>query len=152
MPVREIDVVIRGRPGSGVHAAARAAAQAMEAAGASVQLRAPPTAPDAETLRGVRALVRVAAWTPDRVARQVLPPEQTVGGIGLGQAAKIGGGLVLLLMLFGAELRLRFGLRLDMIVTLLAAWAFWRHCVRPSGALAMRGSKPRDNGHTDQWR
>ena len=33
-------------------------------------------------------------------------------------------------MLFGAELRLRFGLRLDTIVTLGALWAFWRYCLR----------------------
>lgn len=135
MSVREIEVFISGPPGSGAHAAARATARTMETAGASVDLRLPLSTAEieGEALRGVRALVRVEERTPARTS-SAPPPDQRAGAIGYAQVAKIGGGLVLLLVLFGAEVRLRFGFRLDLIVTLVGIWAFWRYCQRSSAA------------------
>jgi ABC-type enterochelin transport system permease subunit len=49
---------------------------------------------------------------------------------GVPNAAKIGIGVVLLLMLFSAELRLNFGLRFDTVITLAGIWVFWHYCLR----------------------
>jgi hypothetical protein len=138
MPVREIEVTIRGRPGSGAFNAAYAAAQALEAAGASVDIRAPVAQSElaADALRGVRVTVKVE----DSGASGVAEPPRLVPGAGpsartgFSDVAKVGIGAVLLLMLFGAELRLRFGLRLDTIVTLAGIWAFWNFCLRQRSA------------------
>jgi len=43
---------------------------------------------------------------------------------------KIAAGGILLLKLFGAELRLNFGLRFDSLITLAGIWIFWHHCLR----------------------
>jgi hypothetical protein len=48
----------------------------------------------------------------------------------MARAAKVLVGVVLLLMLFGAEMRLHFGMRLGSIVPLLALWLFWCFALR----------------------
>jgi hypothetical protein len=108
MAVKEIEIVVRGGRGSSTCSAAQAAAQ-LEAEGASVDLRtvlaAEELAPGA--LRGVRVLVRVekvpAPWAslPAMSGRSA---GSSGARPGLGQIAKVGIGIVLLLMLFGAEL------------------------------------------------
>jgi hypothetical protein len=132
MTVREIEVIIRGRPGSGAFNAAHAAAQALEAAGASVDLRSPLTNSELSTdaLRGVRVMVSVedSAGVPEPL--RLLPGTSAARRRGLSDIAKVGIGALLLLMLFGAELRLHFGLRLDTIVTAAGIWAFWHYCLR----------------------
>jgi hypothetical protein len=134
MAVKEIEIVVRGGPGSGAYSAAQATARALEAEGASVDLHTifTPGELAADALRGVRALVRVESATantaPSSSGTDSGAPD--VGGFGLGNVAKIGIGVVLLLMLFGAELRLNFGLRFDTIVTLAGIWAFWHYCLR----------------------
>ena len=52
------------------------------------------------------------------------------GGADLSAAAKIAVGVVALLVLCSAEVRLHFGLRLDTIITAAAIWWFWRWCHR----------------------
>jgi hypothetical protein len=67
-----------------------------------------------DALRGVRALIRVeqdASAGPAPGVGEAAPSF-------LGTITRVGIGAVLLLMLFGAELRLNFGLRLNTIVTL----------------------------------
>jgi hypothetical protein len=134
MPTRQIEVVIRGRPGSGAFNAAYAAAQALEAAGASVDLQSPVAQSElaADALRGVRVIVKVEDSGADATIEpmRLLSAAGTVRRNGLSDIVKIGIGVVLLLMLFGAELRLQFGLRLDTIVTLAGIWAFWHYCLR----------------------
>jgi hypothetical protein len=132
MTVREIEVIIRGRTGSGAFNAAHAAAQALEAAGASVDLRSPLTNSELATdaLRGVRVTVNVEDGSNGTEPLRLLPGMGTTRRTGLSDIAKIGIGALLLLMLFGAELRLHFGLRLDTIVTAAGIWAFWHYCLR----------------------
>jgi hypothetical protein len=129
---REIEVVIRGAVGSGTHSAAHAAARALQAAGASVDLRTPVTQDELsdEALYAVHALVRVEEKTASARAMPEMAQKS-----GPAQASKIWIGVVMLLMLFGAELRLNFGLRFDMIVTLIAVWIFWRYCFKHQVAL-----------------
>jgi hypothetical protein len=134
MPTKEIEVIIRGRPGSGAFNAAYAMAMSLEAAGASVDIRSPVAQSELATdaLRGVRVTVKVedsglgGAAEPPRLASETGAGKR----IGFSDLAKMGIGAVLLLMLFGAELRLQFGLRLDTIVTLAGIWAFWHFCLR----------------------
>ena len=61
MPVREIEIVVRGQPGSGAYSAAQSIAQALAASGASVDLQTglAPAEDAGSVLRGVRALVTV---------------------------------------------------------------------------------------------
>lgn len=133
MAVKEIEIVVRGGMGSGAYSAAQAAARAVEAEGASVDLRTILAADELASgaLRGARVLVRVE--TPATAGATVVPSSNKAAsreGLGLGQVSKIGIGAVLLLMLFGAELRLHFGLRFDTIITLAGIWAFWHHALR----------------------
>ena len=134
MSVREIEVIIRGRPGSGAYNAAHTAAQALEAAGASVDLRSPLAHEElaADALRGVRARVTVEGVADGGTAasRVQLSGRPATNSTGLPNAAKIGIGVVLLLMLFSAELRLHFGLRFDTVITLAGIWVFWHYCLR----------------------
>jgi hypothetical protein len=135
MSVREIEIVIRGRPGSGAFNAAHTAAQALEAAGVSVDLRSPLAHEEmaGDALRGVRALVKVEDVADSDTAQSTLlltSGARTVTRTGLSDIAKVGIGVVLLLILFGAELRLHFGLRLDAIITVAGIWAFWHYCLR----------------------
>jgi len=53
-------------------------------------------------------------------------PGASQEGFGLPAAAKIAVGVVALLVLCSAEVRLHFGLRLDTIITAAAIWWFWR--------------------------
>jgi hypothetical protein len=90
-----------------------------------------------DALHGVRGLVTVEDAVASTGASTPLRPGASTGKrTGLPDVARIGIGVVLLLMLFGAELRLRLGLRFDMIVTLAGIWAFWRFCLRPRGSVA----------------
>ena len=57
-------------------------------------------------------------------------PGSSRGGGNLPAAAKLVIGVVLLLVLCSAEVRLHFGLRLDAIITVAAIWGFWRWCLR----------------------
>jgi len=138
MPVREIEIIIRGRPGSGAFNAAHAAAQALEAAGASVDLRSPLTNAElaSDALRGVRVTVSVQDGGGGAEHQRLLSGTGTSRPAALSDVAKVGTGVLLLLMLFGAELRLHFGLRLDTIVTLAGIWAFWHFCLRPHALVA----------------
>lgn len=139
MQNRDIEVLIRGKGGPGTFDAAYAISQALHIVGASVELRTPVTQHElsSDALRGVRVLVRVEESSACSPARQELAKSSDFA-----QVAKIGIGVVLLLMLFGAELRLRFGFRLDMIMTLVGVWMFWRYCLksRADTALVRRGS------------
>lgn len=134
MAVKEIEIVVRGGLGSGAYSAAQAAAQALEAEGASVDLRtilaSDELAPGA--LRGARVLVRVE--NPAAPAGNLPATSGRGAGAssGLGQVAKVGIGVVLLLMLFSAELRLNFGLRFDTIFTLAGIGVFWHFALRRS--------------------
>jgi hypothetical protein len=80
-----------------------------------------------KTLRGVHAVVRMAGG----VGLAMLPGSSRGRG-NLPAAVKAVIGVVLLLVLFGAELRLHFGLRLDATITVIGIWGFWRWCLRGS--------------------
>jgi hypothetical protein len=83
------------------------------------------------SLRGVRAVVRMASQA------KIRPPiDPGPSAINMARAAKVCTGAVLMLALFGAEVKLHFGPRLDTVVTLAGIWAFWRLCLRPSAATA----------------
>jgi hypothetical protein len=64
------------------------------------------------------------------------PVDHGPSAINLAGGAKLCTGAVLLLALFGAEVKLHFGPRLDAVVTLAGIWAFWRQCLRASGTTA----------------
>jgi hypothetical protein len=130
MSIREIEIIIRGRIGSGVQCAADTAATTLEAAGGSVDLRSSLSRDVlySEALRGVRALIRVEQEAAPRPAPGVgTSPSGEAAPSLLGTITRVGA--VLLLILFNAELRLNFGLRLDTIVTLGGIWAFWHFCL-----------------------
>jgi hypothetical protein len=133
MAAKEIEIVVRGGKGSGAYRAAQAASRAPEAEGAPVDLRtllaADELAPGA--LRGTHVTLRVE--TAGTAGGRVVPlpdarPRQN--GARLNQATKLAIGTILLLMLFGAELRLNFGIRFDTFVTLAAIWVFWLFALR----------------------
>ena len=141
MARQEIEIVIRGGGGDDAYGAAHIAGRALKAEGARVDLRSISwtDAPEPGALRGATVRVRVddgSSFTSDmsgggrpaEVARGARP------GAGIARAAKIGIGVVLLLMLFGAEIRLHFGLRLGSIVTLVAIWIFWLFALRRADA------------------
>ena len=132
MAVREIEIVIRGRPGNGVVSAAQVIAYVLETEGASVDLSiaSVPEDPTSEALRGVRAMVKAEDSVAAAPPLMSLPAEPGNGRAGMANAAKFAIGAILLLMLFGAELRLHFGLRLDTVVTVAGMWAFWRFCLK----------------------
>jgi len=118
---------------SGPAAAVDAVALGLLSAGATVD------SPDANgvlenqhgSLRGIRAVVRMAS--PAKIGP---PIDLEPSAINLAGAGKVCKGAVLLLALFGAEVKLHFGPRLDTVVTLAAIWAFWRTCLRPCAATA----------------
>jgi hypothetical protein len=62
-------------------------------------------------------------------------PGSSRGSGSLAAAAKVAIGVVLLLVLCSAEVRLHFGLRLDAIIAMVAIWGFWRWCLRGRGAM-----------------
>jgi hypothetical protein len=118
--------------------AAHATAYALEAAGASVDLRSPVARSElsGDALRGGRVMVRVEDGGREEEPLRLLSGPGTARRTGLSDIAKVGIIVVMLLMLFGAELRLRFGLRLDTIVTVAGIWAFWYFCLRPRAVSA----------------
>jgi predicted ATPase len=96
-------------------------------AGATVDFPGRPNrgARSGQTLRGVHAVVQMA----DGAGLAVLPGSSRAGG-NLPAAAKLVIGVVLLLVLCSAEVRLHFGLRLDAIITVAAIWGCWCWCLR----------------------
>ena len=96
-------------------------------AGATVDFPGRPQreARSGQTLRGVYAVVRMAG---DAGLAALPGPDR--GGGDLSAAVKVAIGVVLLLVLCSAEVRLHFGLRLDAIVTAAAIWGCWRWCSR----------------------
>jgi len=141
MAAEEIEIVIRGGAGSGAYTVAQAVARALEKEGAFVDLRSIPIAvagelaPDA--LFGANVRVRLAPAATG-IAPGTTPVQDGCAGgssTGMVQAAKIAIGVVLLLMLFGTELRLHFGMKFGTFVTLAAIWVFWRFALkRPAAA------------------
>ena len=134
MPVREVEIIVRGSPGSGAYSAARAVARALEDGGVSVDLQVPAIGDDVldGMLRGLRASVQVedALNSPIRNSRNSNVAKGADGRIGIAQLAKIGIGVVLLLIMFGAEINLRFGLTADMFVTVIGLGIFYNRCIK----------------------
>jgi hypothetical protein len=135
VPVREVEIIVRGRRGGDAHDAAHAVAQVLEEAGASVDLKSPVVHGDLPrgVLRGLRVEMNVeGGGGGSKIASSFASSNgNATGETNLTTLAKVGVGVVLLLMLFGAELRLRFGVRLDTIITIAGIWAFWHYCLRP---------------------
>ena len=140
MGAEEIEVVIRGGAGDGAYSAAHAAARALVAEGAYVDLHSISRmdAPEPGALRGARVRVRLDEESPfmtgsDGTGKPVEAASPGRSGLGLVRAVKVVIGVVLLLILFGAEIRLHFGLGLDSIITLVGIWAFWQFALwRPA--------------------
>ena len=124
----DLEIIIAGGAGRSA-AAADHIVLALMGAGASVDFPGRPNreARSGQTLRGVHAVVRMEG----RAGLAALPGASQEGG-GLPAAAKIAVGVVALLVLCSAEVRLHFGLRLDTIITAAAIWWFWRWCHRKS--------------------
>ncbi len=124
----DLEIIIAGGVGRSA-AAADHIALAMMGAGASVDFPDRPNreARSGQTLRGVRAVVRM-----EGEAGLAALPGASQEGFGLPAAAKIAVGVVALLVLCSAEVRLHFGLRLDTIITAAPIWWFWRWCRRKS--------------------
>ena len=120
-----VEVIVTGGAGGAAANAADHIALALMGAGASVDFPGRPNreARSGQTLRGVHAVVRMAGSVGLAVLSGPSP-----GGSGLPVAAKIAAGVVALLALCNAEVRLHFGLRLDTIITAAAIWWFWRWC------------------------
>jgi hypothetical protein len=123
----EIEITVSGGPGQPVAEAADHVALALMSAGATADFPGRPRrgATPGRTLRGARVVVRMAGKA--HTTTSTAP-----GGKALDLAivAKLGVGVVLTLALFDAEMRLRFGLRLDTVITAAALWWFWRWCQR----------------------
>jgi hypothetical protein len=122
-----VEIVITGGAGAIAATAADHIALALKGAGATVDFPGRPQrgATSNQALRGVRAVVRMG----ERAQPHMLPGTNR-NGFDAPTAARIAIGVVLLLVLFGAELRLHFGLRLDTIITAAAIWWFSRCCRR----------------------
>ncbi len=127
-----IEITVGGNPGRAMADAADHVALALMTAGAAVDFPGRPQreSRSSQTLRGVRAVVRTAG----RAGRGTSAASGR-GGWGLAASAKVAVGVVLMLALFDAELRLHFGLRLDTIITAAVIWWFWRWYQR-GGAVA----------------
>ena len=108
--------------GASAALAADAVALGLMAAGASVDFpdRSNAPATDDRTLRGGHVGVRILADGHDLAAGPQAAREPSMVS-----AARVAVGAVLLLALFGAEVRLHFGPRLDTILTLAVLAAFW---------------------------
>jgi hypothetical protein len=108
-------------------------ALALMSAGATVDFLGRPGSEmrPARALRGVHAVIRM----PGRAARATSGASAR-RGLDLGTVAKLGLGVVLMLALFDAEVRLHFGLRLDTVITAAALWWFWRWCQRGAPVIA----------------
>ena len=127
MDIDNVEIIISGGAGGLAATAADHIALALMTAGATVDSPSRPNQAvrPGQTLRGVHAVVRVAGR-----AGVALLPGPSRERFGLPAAAKITVGVVLLLMLCSAEVRLHFGLRLDTVTTVAAIWSFWRWCLR----------------------
>ncbi len=123
----DLEIIIAGGAGRSAANAADHIALALMRAGASVDFPRRPNreARSGQTLRGVHAVVGMAGG-----AGLAALPGASRAGFDLPAAAKIAIGVVALLALCGAEVRLHFGLRLDTIITAAAIWWFWRRCAR----------------------
>ncbi|MGP8027204.1 MAG: hypothetical protein ACLPJJ_10890 [Acidocella sp.] len=123
----DLEIIIAGGAGRSAANAADHIALALMGAGASVDFPGRPNreARSGQTLRGVHAVVRMEGG-----AGLAVLPGSSRGGGNLPAAAKIAVGVVALLVLCSAEVRLHFGLRLDTIITAAAIWWFWRWCHR----------------------
>ena len=130
MTKRDAVITVHGSKGA---LAADAAALGLMAAGASVRFPGrenPPLQPDA-VLRGASVEVRVSVGGGEFGATTASPD-----GLGFADMARVGIGVILLLALLGAEVRLHFGPRIDTILTLAGIWIFWRHVGRRDQSLA----------------
>jgi len=130
--IDNVEIIITGGAGGATANAADHVALALMGAGATVDFPGRPsqmTRPG-QTLRGVHAVVRMAGG-----AGLAVSPGSSWGGGSLPIAVKVAIGVVLLLVLCSAEVRLHFGMRLDAIITLVAIWGFWRWCRRGRGAI-----------------
>jgi hypothetical protein len=129
MNIDNVEITIAGGAGGSAVTAADHVALALMGAGATVDFpgRANREARSVQTLRGVHAVVRMEGG-----AGPVVLPGASREGFNLPAAAKIAVGVVALLVLCSAEVRLHFGLRLDTIITAAAIWWFWRWGARKS--------------------
>jgi len=125
----DLEIILAGGAGRSASNAADHIALALMGAGATVDFPGRPNreARSGQTLRGVHAVVRIAGS-----AGLAALPGAGQEGFDLPAAAKIAVGVVALLVLCSAEVRLHFGLRLDTIITAAAIWWFWRWCARKS--------------------
>lgn len=134
MPTPDLVVTVRDRNTVAAAAAARIIATALTRANIIVELKVPVSEEDLppNAVLGGTALVQVTRAAEgagnDSYPAQTLTWQRS--GSALSSLARVGIGAVLVLMLLGAEVRLRFGLRLDMFITLAAIWAYWRLCLR----------------------
>ena len=127
MNIDNVEIIITGGAGGAAANAADHVALALMGAGATVDFPGRPNqaARPGQTLRGVRAVVRMA-----ESAGLAVLPGASEEGVDLPAVAKIAVGVVALLVLCSAEVRLHFGLRFDTIFTLLGIWAFWHYCLK----------------------
>ncbi len=118
-----VEIVIAGS-GQAQMAVADHVAMALAAAGAAVdypgQRWCGPVS--VRSLSGVRVVIRVGGKEQPHLLRGPGPSRRKFDW---STAGRIAIGLVLLLALFDAELRLRFGLKLDTVITAAAVWLFW---------------------------
>ncbi len=121
-----VEVFVRGPA-----AALDAVALGLLSAGANVHSpdASPKRVDPPAALKGMRAVVRMAS-----AADAARPQHDVPSTVNLASAARACTGAVMLLALFGAELRLHFGPKLETVVSLAAVWAFWRLCLRSGAA------------------
>jgi hypothetical protein len=121
MTTSDVEVLVRGSRGV---LAADAVALGLMAAGACVDFPARVNVPakSDQTLRGCCVRVHVVQDGDEKRA----DPQAAVMP-SLAASAKIAIGVILLLALLGAEVRLHFGPRLDTIFTLAGLVMFWRY-------------------------
>lgn len=127
MNIDSVEIIINGGIGGSAATVADHIALALMAAGATVDFpgRQQREVMSGRTLRDVHAVVRMASGE----GRAALPVANR-GGENLSAAVKVAVGVVLFLALCNAEVRLHFGLRLDVIITAVVIWGFWRWCLR----------------------
>jgi hypothetical protein len=124
MPVSPaIDVTLTGQSGAEVSVAAERIALALMAAGAQVECAGHrnPARDTMASLGGVLVRVRVAE---DALPAAALPEAVTQGKQGV-NIWRIALAVLVLLALLDAEVRLRFGLKLDAILLAAVAWGVW---------------------------
>ena len=128
----DLEIIMTGGAGRSAANAADHIALALMEACASVDFPGRPNreARSGQTLRGVHAVVRMAG--NEGLALLSGPGRK---GADLPAATKIAVGVVALLALCSAEVRLHFGLRLDAIITMVAIGGCWRWCLRERGAM-----------------